>query len=72
VLKLTRKAQHEYDFTMPLYTYPPRREWQSLSLEAVAKALADAGLQPEDYREDGQILPLVRAIEQALKEKNHG
>jgi hypothetical protein len=52
------------------YTHPPRGEWQSLSLEAVAKALADAGLQPEDYREDGQILPLVRAIEAALKERN--
>jgi len=31
----------------------------------IAKALADAGLKPEDYREDGMIEPLVRAIEAA-------
>jgi hypothetical protein len=65
-------AAQSLAWSIPLYTTPPRREWQSLSLEAVAKALADAGLQPEDYREDGQILPLVRAIEAALKERNHG
>lgn len=43
-----------------VYTHPPRRE--PLSDEWIAKALAGAGLRPEDYREDGQIEPLVRAI----------
>ena len=36
----------------------------------IAKALASAGLKPEDYREDGEILPLVVAIEAAALRKN--
>ena len=36
----------------------------------IAKALASAGLKPEDYREDGEILPLVIAIESAALRKN--
>lgn len=36
----------------------------------IAKALASAGLRPEDYREDGEILPLVLAIESAALRKN--
>lgn len=36
----------------------------------IAKALASAGLMPEDYREDGEILPLVIAIESAALRKN--
>ena len=36
-----------------------------LTLGEIAKALADAGLRPEDYREDGMMEPLVRAIEAA-------
>ena len=36
----------------------------------IAKALASAGLKPEDYREDGEILPLVLAIESAALRKN--
>ena len=38
-----------------------------LTDEQIAKALAGAGLQPEDYREDGQIEPLARAIESATR-----
>lgn len=36
-----------------------------LTREQIAKALASAGLKPEDYRKDGLIEPLVWAIEQA-------
>ena len=36
----------------------------------IAKALASAGLKPEDYREDGEIFPLVVAIESAALRKN--
>lgn len=36
----------------------------------IAKAFASAGLKPEDYREDGEILPLVIAIESATLRKN--
>ena len=43
----------------PLYTHPPRREWQSLSEEEV-----------EDLRDD-RYFRFARAVEAALKEKNH-
>ena len=38
---------------------------EPLTREQIAKALASAGLKPEDYRKDGLIEPLVWAIEQA-------
>jgi hypothetical protein len=41
----------------PLYTTPPRREWCSLSEEEID-------------RWTPEIHPVIRAIEQALKEKN--
>jgi hypothetical protein len=43
----------------PLYTAPPRREWCSLSEEEID-------------RWTPEIHPVIRAVEQALKEKNHG
>ncbi len=48
----------------PLFTHPPRREWQSLTddeINAVAAELGYAQLTPRE---------VARAIEQALKEKN--
>ena len=42
-----------------LYTAPPRREWCSLSEEEID-------------RWTPEIHPVIRAVEQALKEKNHG
>jgi hypothetical protein len=41
----------------PLYTHPPRREWQGLTEEEID-------------RWTPEIHPVIRAIEQALKEKN--
>jgi hypothetical protein len=41
----------------PLYTRPPRREWRSLSEEEID-------------RWTPEIHPVIRAIDQALKEKN--
>jgi hypothetical protein len=46
------------DRTVPLYTHPPRREWQSLSEEEI-----------EDLRDD-RYFRFARAVEAALKEKN--
>ena len=43
--------------------YRPKRK--PLTLPQIAKALPEAGLKPEDYREDGLVEPLVRAIEAA-------
>ncbi len=48
----------------PLYTHPPRREWRGLTDEAVIELLHSC-----DWR-GMHLAVLVRAIEQALKEKN--
>jgi hypothetical protein len=48
-----------------LYTHPPRREWRSLSEEEINETL-------DNNLEGGtSLFDICRAIEQALKEKNH-
>jgi hypothetical protein len=44
---------------VPLFTHPPRREWRSLSEEEI-----------EDLRDD-RYFRFARAIEAALRSKNH-
>ena len=54
-----------------LYTHPPRREWQELSNGEIYTAYITATnqtLRPQDER---LALAFARAIEAALKEKNH-
>ncbi len=53
-----------------LLVYAPKTDPVRLTHADIAKALASAGLKPEDYREDGEILPLVIAIESAALRKN--
>jgi len=48
----------------PLYTHPPRREWRGLTEEEKLQIL-------DDTMEGGDLMDMARAIEQALKEKNH-
>ena len=55
---------------LPLYTHPPRREWQVLSNGEIYTAYITATnqtLRPQDER---LALAFARAIEAALKEKN--
>ena len=52
--------------TVPLYTAPPKREWVGLTHPQIHELDWPDGVSFED------ILLFVRAIEQALKEKNHG
>jgi hypothetical protein len=47
------------DTSTPVYTHPPRREWQSLSEEEIDRWTPEIHL-------------VIRAIETKLKEKNHG
>ena len=49
---------------IPLYT-APKREWQGLTDEEVSDVI-------DGVLEGGGWLDVARAIEQALKEKNHG
>jgi len=52
---------------VPLYTRPPRREWQSLSEEDMEDLLPLYS----DPSADAEMLEFARAIEAKLKEKNH-
>ena len=53
-----------------LLVYAPKTDPVRLTRVDIEKAFAQAGLKPEDYREDGEILPLVLAIESAALRKN--
>ena len=53
-----------------LLVYAPKTDPVRLTRVDIEKAFAQAGLKPEDYREDGEILPLVIAIESAALRKN--
>jgi hypothetical protein len=50
------------NYTIPLYTTPPRREWRSLSEEDFDRICDN----------HATLQGAARAIEAALKEKNHG
>jgi hypothetical protein len=49
---------------MPLYTHPPRREWQGLRNKEIVQIVTD-------NLTGGDWVDVARAIEAALKEKNH-
>jgi hypothetical protein len=59
-------APQSVAWSIPLYTHPPRREWVSLTDEEIKALLPGAVRVPPGWRET------VAALEQALKEKNHG
>jgi hypothetical protein len=52
------------DDDVPLYSHPPRREWRGLTEEEKLQIL-------DDTMEGGDLMDIARAIEQALKERNH-
>ena len=59
-----------------LYTHPPRREWQSLTEEEIGDVFyaarnAKLGAANDNSRHRLSVVEIARAIEAALKEKNH-
>ena len=63
---------------LPLFTHPPRREWKGLTEEEMHGLYRRAGLEayyPRDgavqYEYERRLDEYARAIEQALKERNH-
>jgi hypothetical protein len=77
VLKVTRSKQERYGFTVPLWTSPPRHEWQSLSEGEIIDAVRESDLDCQrgwtlEDSEPNRYTQLARAIEAALKEKNNG
>ena len=59
----------EGNWVEPLYTAPQKKEWVGLTDDVVFE-LADTNLY-EGGKNFG-VLAFARALEQALKEKNHG
>jgi hypothetical protein len=57
---------------VPLYTHPPRREWQSLSEGEVASCWAKGFEACKDQTVGDLRMHIARAIEAKLKEINHG
>jgi hypothetical protein len=53
--------------SVPLFTYPPRREWRGLTEEEII-SLANEPRWPVG---NSYVVPFARAIEAALKELNH-
>ena len=67
VLKVTRSKQEWYGFTVPLWTSPPRREWQGLTEEEILLTSVECAA---SHQQDDVAFAL--AVEAALKEKNNG
>jgi len=60
---------------LPLYTHPPRREWQSLTDEEIGDVFqaarnAKLGSANDNSRHRLSVVEIARAIEAALKERN--
>jgi len=55
----------------PLYTHPPRREWQGLTDEEIRDLWSWSATAEAERTATTQQHAFARAIEQALKEKNH-
>jgi phage-related minor tail protein len=69
VQKMTRIAQPEHGYVVPLYAHPPRRDWQGLTDEEIdalkGNVWGSSGIAPRSAS------AFARAVEAAMKEKNH-
>ena len=56
----------------PLYTHPPRREWQELTREGINQMMSAVGWQNAAIRQADldKVEKVVRAVEARLKELN--
>jgi hypothetical protein len=69
---------NDIEWSKPLFTTPPRREWQSLTDEEMHGLYRRAGLEayyPRDgvvqYEYERRLDAYARAVEAALRSKNH-
>ena len=53
----------------PLYTHPPRREWQGLTEDETMQLMNET--YGNHWADDAHLQRFRKAIEAALKEKNH-
>jgi hypothetical protein len=82
IVSVARRAAWETDYglggkgraatyTEPLYAHPPRREWRGLTMQEI-NALPEVGGRMWNMGSAVSVLRAIRAVEAALKEKNHG
>jgi hypothetical protein len=62
IFRINKPVISEGETLAPLYTTPPRREWRGLTEEEFGYIYVRSATHEE----------FARAVEQALKEKNHG
>jgi hypothetical protein len=55
---------NDIEWSKPIFTHPPRREWRSLSEEEIYPLY-------NEPRSDAEMVEFARAIEAALRSKNH-
>lgn len=62
----------EGEYTVPLYTSPPKREWQGLTDEEIdlLEELYAPPVHPDFVNDADHCLELIRHVEAKLKEKN--
>jgi hypothetical protein len=66
---------NDIEWSKPLYTHPPRREWQSLTDEDIGDVFqaarnAKLGYANDNSRHRLSVVEIARAVEAALKERN--
>jgi hypothetical protein len=73
IFRMNKPATSDGETLTPLYTHPPRREWQELTREGINKMMAAVGWQNAAIRQADldKVEKVVRAIEAALRRKNH-
>jgi hypothetical protein len=70
IFRINKPVISEGETLAPLYTTPPRREWRGLSEEEIKNAV---GASAEFWATSALwIKSVARAIEAALRSKNHG
>ena len=68
IFRMNKPATSDGETLTPLYTAPPRREWQGLTEEDMEDLLPLYS----DPSANTEMLEFAAAIEAKLKEKNHG
>jgi hypothetical protein len=70
-----RRNPNHKGWVEPLYTHPPRREWRNLTIQEIRELSFhnQQTLWPRPDRSDvrATAIPFVRAVEAALRSKNH-
>jgi hypothetical protein len=70
IFRINKPVISEGETLAPLYTHPPRREWQGLTEEQVKEVVHNT-VEKVTVSESILFRAVARAIEAKLKERNH-